>query len=581
MKYLKKIQLLLNRKQKQEMVMLVVLMFVGALLEVAGIGSLVLVVRAVMLENAIQENEMLSRIYEFLPLQNEEQFIILILLAMIFIFVAKNIFLFFKQKKMYGFVYKNQFETSERLMKNYMRRDYEFFLNADTTVIQRSITSDVNNMYALILSLLQLMSDLVMAVFLIISLISTDYKMTLMIAILLIITLGIIKNVFKPILKKAGEDNQNYYSGLFKLISQTMTGIKEVKIAGKEQYFVDQYVNCGKGYVAAVQKYSVYNNTPRLLIETVFIIGIVIYLIILKLSGVEVVNMIGTLTAFVGASVILMPCANRINNHLNNMAYFEPFFMGVNDNLQDEISLEHIDMSFAKDTDEKLPLKEALHLKDVSYRYPNTEKWIFHHADMEIPIGSAVGIVGSSGSGKTTVVDILLGLLTIETGKISADHFDIKENYRSWLKNIGYIPQMIFMLDDTILNNVAFGVPKEQISLERVWSCLKEAQLENFVKSLPEGLQTGIGERGIRLSGGQRQRIGIARALYNNPDILILDEATSALDHDTEAAIMESINHFKGKKTLIIIAHRLQTIEKCDMVYRIENGKATLEKSGV
>ena len=465
------------------------------------------------------------------------------------------------------------------MMKNYMRRDYEFYLNADTAVIQRSITSDVNNMYALILSLLQLISDLVMAAFLIITLLTKDYKMTLMIAILLIITLGVIKNVFKPILKKAGEDNQNYYSGLFKLISQTITGIKEVKIAGKEQYFVDQYVECGKGYVSAVQKYSVYNNTPRLMIETVFIVGIVSYLIILKLIGFNVADMIGTIGAFGGAAVVLMPCANRINNHLNNIAYFEPFFMGVNDNLQEEISQEHIDMSFAKDTDQKLPLKDALRIQNVSYRYPNTDKWIFDHADLEIPIGSAVGIVGSSGSGKTTVVDILLGLLSVESGEIKADNYNIHDHYRAWLKNIGYIPQMIFMLDDSILHNVAFGVADHKIDMERVWTCLKEAQLDEFVKGLPQGLETGIGERGIRLSGGQRQRIGIARALYNNPDILILDEATSALDHDTEAAIMDSINHFKGKKTLIIIAHRLQTIEKCDMVYRIEQGKAILEKN--
>ena len=579
MKYLKKIQVLLDKKQKRDMVFLVILMLIGAALEVAGISVLVGVITVVMEENAIVENQTLNMIYHLLPLKSETQLIILILMSLIFIYIVKNMFLFYKQKKMYGFVYQNQFETSERMMKNYMRRDYEFYLNADTAVIQRSITSDVNNMYALILSLLQLISDLVMAAFLIVTLLTKDYKMTIIIAVLLLITLSIIKNVFKPILKKAGEDNQNYYSGLFKLISQTITGIKEVKIAGKEQHFVDQYVECGKGYVSAVQKYSIYNNTPRLMIETVFIVGIVSYLIVLKLLNFNMDDMLGTLGAFGGATIVLMPCANRINNHLNNIAYFEPFFMGVNDNLQTEINQEHVDMSFAKDTDEKLPLHDALRLINVSYRYPNTDKWIFDHADLEIPIGAAVGIVGASGSGKTTVVDILLGLLTIESGEIKADQYNIQEHYRAWLKNIGYIPQMIFMLDDSILHNVAFGVSDEKIDINRVWNCLKEAQLDEFVKGLPQGLHTGIGERGIRLSGGQRQRIGIARALYNNPDILILDEATSALDHDTEAAIMDSINHFKGKKTLIIIAHRLQTIEKCDMVYRVEQGKAILEKN--
>ena len=228
---------------------------------------------------------------------------------------------------------------------------------------------------------------------------------------------------------------------------------------------------------------------------------------------------------------------------------------------------------------EKLPVKEKIELKGISYAYPNTEKLIFDKADMSVPIGKAVGIVGTTGAGKTTIVDVLLGLLETREGEILADGVNIKTNYKGWLKNIGYIPQMIFMLDSNIRENVAFGVPRDKIDEGKVWEALKEAQLDDFVRSLPDGLDTSIGERGIRLSGGQRQRISIARALYEDPEVLILDEATSALDNDTEAAIMDSINALHGKKTLIIIAHRLQTIEKCDMIYKVENGKVTLEKT--
>ena len=274
----------------------------------------------------------------------------------------------------------------------------------------------------------------------------------------------------------------------------------------------------------------------------------------------------------------LLPSATRINNQLNTIAFSEPFFMGVSDNLQDEINGQNIDMSFAKETDEKLPVKDKIELKDISYSYPNTEILIFDHADLTIPVGSSVGIVGASGAGKSTVVDILLGLLKARSGHIYADGTDVMKHYRAWLKNVGYIPQMIFMLDGTIRENVAFGVHKKDIREDRIWEVLKEAQLDEFVKSLPEGLDTEIGERGIRLSGGQRQRIGIARALYEDPEVLILDEATSALDNDTEAAIMDSINRLHGRKTLVIIAHRLQTIEKCDMIYRVENGKAIREE---
>ena len=257
--------------------------------------------------------------------------------------------------------------------------------------------------------------------------------------------------------------------------------------------------------------------------------------------------------------------------------------MGVSDNLQDEINGQNTDMSFATDEEEKLDVKDSIEMKDITYAYPNTERLIFDHADLKIPVGASVGIVGTSGAGKSTVVDILLGLLEPSTGYIYADGVDVKEpgNYRKWLKNIGYIPQMIFMLDDTIRKNVAFGVPEDKIDENRLWEVLKEAQLDEFIKTLPEGLETGIGERGIRLSGGQRQRIGIARALYNDPEVLILDEATSALDNDTEAAIMESINRLHGRKTLIIIAHRLQTIEKCDIVYRVEDGRAKIERGSL
>ena len=197
---------------------------------------------------------------------------------------------------------------------------------------------------------------------------------------------------------------------------------------------------------------------------------------------------------------------------------------------------------------------------------------------MEIPIGSSVGIVGVTGAGKTTIVDILLGLLQMESGRILADGTDVNGHYAAWLKNIGYIPQTIFMIDDSIRKNVAFGVPEEEIDDEKVWRALKEAALDEFVKSLPDGVETGIGERGIRISGGQRQRISIARALYEDPEVLVLDEATSALDNETEAAIMDSINRLHGRKTLVIIAHRLQTIEKCDMVYRVADGTISRER---
>ena len=285
---------------------------------------------------------------------------------------------------------------------------------------------------------------------------------------------------------------------------------------------------------------------------------------------------------FAAASSRLLPSANRINNYLTSIAYFEPFLNNVSDNLQQDIHDSSIDYDAetykASVTAEKLPVTKSIAVRDITYHYPGSEAYIFKNASAEFPVGRSVGIVGTSGAGKTTIVDIMLGLLADGTGEILADGVHVMEHYQGWLKNIGYIPQTIFMLDSDIRHNVAFGVPEEEIDDEKVWNALKEAQLDEHVRSLPDGLQTGIGERGIRISGGQRQRIGIARALYEDPEVLVLDEATSALDNETEAAIMDSINRLHGRKTLIIIAHRLQTIEKCDMVYRVKDGKVVVER---
>ena len=580
MKILKKLMKLLDAKQKRSLVGLIFLMLIGAILEACSVALIIPVVTVLFTPNAISEKWYLSLAYSISPFKSEKAFSIAVMLSIIVAFIVKNVFLYLEQKILYRFIYTNQFRTSERMMKNYIRRNYEYYLNADTSVIQRNITSDVNNMYALIQSLMLLISELIVFATLIALCVKESPLMTAFLAVLLGVTLLLIKIVLKPVLYKAGKDNQDYYAGLFKWINQTITGIKEVKIGGKEKYFSDQYIECGRGYVNAVQKYTLLSNAPRLIIEVVCIIGIVAYLISIYLSGSDVAGVVQTMGIFGFALMRLMPSANRINNCLNNISYFEPFFMGVSDNLQDEISDSNSEVASLERPKEKLAVKKEILLKDICYKYPNSDVYVLNKASMEIPVGAAVGIVGTTGAGKSTIVDVMLGLLKLESGEITADGENVlsEANYRKWLRNIGYIPQTVFMLDDTIRKNVAFGIPEDEIDEKRLWDVLKEAQLDEFVKSLPDGINTGIGERGIRLSGGQRQRISIARALYEDPDVLVLDEATSALDNDTEQAIMDSVNSLHGRKTLIIIAHRLQTIEKCDSVYRIENGKAVRER---
>ncbi len=433
-KILKKMNVLLDGKQKKTMVILLVMMVIGALLEACSIGLVIPVIQVVTDEEAYDKYPLIRTMYDLLGMQSIRQFTLLIMLALILLFVVKNLYLYIQMKSMYRFVYTNQFRTSERMMKNYLRKGYEFYLNADTAVIQRNITSDVNNMYALILALLQLASEIIVFVFLMVVLLKTDWKMTILMGTLLVCTLLLIKRVVKPIMEKAGKDNQDYYSGLFKWISQTVQGIKEVKVAGKEQYFVDEYVKCGEGYVNAVQKYTLYNSIPRLLIETICIAAMVGYMMVLVMSGQDFTAMMPILSAFAVAAIRLMPSANRINNQLTSIAFYEPFFLGVSDNLQDEISGKNTDMSFADGSVKKLPVEKNITLKDLVYAYPGTETLIFDHADMEIPVGCAVGIVGTTGAGKTTGVDILFGLLDLKNGGVFADGNDIRVGTGGWRK---------------------------------------------------------------------------------------------------------------------------------------------------
>lgn len=584
LKSLKKILRILDAKQKRTMVLLVFVMLIGAILEALGITMVIPVMQAIVNPDAIETNEYhMGDLYTLLGCTSVRQFAVVMMIAIIVVFAVKNIYLFLEQKLLLNFIYKNQFATSNRMMINFMKRPYEYYLNANTSIIQRGITSDINNVYALILNILQLTSEIIVFVILVLVLLAVDPGMTISIAVLLILVLLLIKKFLKPVMLKAGKDNQDYYASLFRWIAESVDAIKEIKIANRENYFITEYAKCGKGYVDAVRKYNLCSATPRLLIEWIFIAGIVLYMIVqvLTMEG-DLTSLVPQLTAFGLAAARLLPSANRMNTYMTNISYFQPFLDNVSDNLQEEIHDETISYD-VKDYDpgvraKKLPVTKTIEMKDIVYHYPNSDVFIFNHAEVVFPVGKSIGIVGTSGGGKTTLIDIMLGLLKPQEGVILADGVDVTTNYQGWLRNIGYIPQQIYMLDTNIRKNVAFGVPEEEIDDEKVWAALKEAQLDEHVKSLPDGLDTEIGQHGIRFSGGQRQRIGIARALYEDPEVLVLDEATSALDNDTEAAIMDSVNRLHGRKTLIIIAHRLQTIEKCDIVYRVENGEVKRER---
>lgn len=580
MNVFKRLKQLLNKKQKQKVVILVTLIFLSALLETLGVSIILPLVSAVVNPEKIMSNKYVLIACDMLHITlTDSAFLVKILLAATMaIFFIKNAFLLFLYYVQSSFVTRTEASTSIRLFQEYLNRPYEYYLNADFNALFQTVNKDIPHVFELLQEVMKLLTEIAVSICLCVLLLFVDAKMTLSIAALLLVMVIFIIFVLKPFLGNLGQGRLKQQVLTMKWMQQGIFGIKDVKVAAKERFFLQNFADAYTKLSGITRKYTVFNNTPRLVIETVCIVGLLGYMLICFVHGADMVQMLPQLTAFALAAVRLMPSVNRISTHLSTIAYYEPSLNFVCDYLN-IASLKDVDLS---SQDGVMSLNDKIELSNITYAYPGTERKIFDSASMEIPVGSSVGVIGSSGAGKTTIIDVLLGLLKPESGKILCDGQDIENSYAAWLHNIGYIAQNIYMLDNTIRANVAFGVSEDKIKEERIWEVLKEAQMEEYVRSLPEGLDTVIGDRGIRLSGGQRQRIGIARALYHDPEILVFDEATSALDNDTEAAIMEAINSLKGRKTMVIIAHRLKTIENCDILYKVENGKierTTLEAS--
>lgn len=579
---LKKINKILVKKQKSRLILLFLMMLLGAFLEVLGVSLMIPLMTAIMQPDIIEKNELIRKICQILDLHSHQTFVIVCIIALIAVFAFKDLFLILQYYAQARFVFNNRFSAQKKMFHVFMKRPYEYYLGAETGEIIRIIQSDIGNTYALLMTLMNFATETVVSVALVITVFVIDPLMTTFVGTMMLLIMIIISKAVKPVLRREGLVFQEHAALTNKWLLQAIQGIKEVKVAQKEPFFEDNYEKSGRLLIHSEKWNTVLKNIPRLLIEMVSVCSALAFLAILLYNGKPIGELLTAFGAFAMAAVKLMPSANRIVSAVNSIAYQEPALDKMLEHLQclEEEKLPETNQCQATGEvgDKKaLSLENAIEMRKISYQYPGSSVFVLKDADMVIPIGQAIGIVGTSGAGKTTAVDILMGLLIPEAGSVLADGVDVLSAYQSWLSNISYIPQSIFMLDDTIKANVAFGLKDEEQSEEQVWNALREAQLEEFVKGLPEGLDTRIGERGIRLSGGQRQRIGIARALYKNPSVLIFDEATSALDNETEAAIMESINSLHGKKTMVIIAHRLQTIEGCDRIYRVKDGKIVLE----
>ena len=575
---LQKINQIFDKKQKRQLVLLGFMIFIGGFLETLGVSTMIPVVTVLLTPEKVQEYidkyEVLGNICTAFHITNVNQVAVSLLLFLMAVYVIKNLYLLFLVYRQNTFITQNRNNMISRVMAEFLNRPYEQYLGADIPTVFRITDSDIPQTFSLMLALLSLASEVVVSCLIFLVLLIQNVRMTLFVMLVFgVLTLVIVK-VLKPRLNRIGAKNQEIQSRIAKWRIQATYGLKDVKVLNREEFFVRNYYETGKVGANVSRNYSVFNNTPRLLIETIFIVSMLGYITIYINGGGDVSEMMTTIATFGVAAIRVLPSVNRINTYITEIAYATPSLNFVYENLQQGMKTDAmLAERKANSQKEKLKLDDKIELNHISFHYPDSDKNIFTDAHMVVPRGKSVGIMGSSGAGKSTIVDILLGLLHAQEGQITCDGVDIFKNYESWLAQIGYIPQSIYLIDESIRENIAFGIDADKIDEKRIWEVLEEAQLKEFIEELPEGLDTTIGDRGIRLSGGQRQRIGIARALYHNPEILVFDEATSALDNETEAAVMEAVNSFHGKKTMVIIAHRLNTIEKCDIIYKVENEK--------
>ena len=569
----KKLSYIFSKRDKYKIALLLCIMVAGSFLELLGVAVFQPFVNIIMMPDSIQENPYLARIYQMFGCSTTESFLTVVALGIIVIYVVKNVYLWVEQNLIMKFTYGMQQKLSTRLLTTYLSEPYTFHLNKNIAELQRSMQEDTGLFTQVLMHTLQLVAEVVVCIVLGVYLFTVSNSITVVIVGLLILCVVLFTKITKRFTEQLGKEAQVYKGKLYQWVNQSLGGVKEVKVLNREEFFVSSYKKYYGLYIKGVRINRLLSITPKYMVEAVCMTGLLIAIIIkLNFGHGELENFIPQLATFAVAAFRLLPSVGRINEHVNNILYAVPSVDLIYGDLK---GIEDYQESKGEEEGKEWSFEHGITAKHIPYAYPNTDTNVLEDANCVIPKGKTVAFIGSSGAGKTTMADIILGLLAPQRGKILVDDIDVFKNLTMWHHQIGYIPQVIYLSDDTIRNNIAFGIHEDQIDEEAVRTALKKAQLAEFVDTLPDGLDTIVGDRGVRLSGGQRQRIGIARALYHDPEILVLDEATSALDNETETAVMEAIESLQGSKTMIIIAHRLTTIQNADIIYEVGDGKVT------
>lgn len=558
--------------ERRRILILFVLMIIGMLLETLGIGLVIPVIALMMQDDLVGNYPAILPIFNMIGNPEQKELIVIAMLGLVVIYLIKNLFLAFLAWKQTYFAFDVQANISQRLFLNYIRQPYTFHLQRNSAELIRNVTGEVGIFTTVLTSTMMLCTEILVLLGVAVLLFIVEPLGALIAMMVLGGSAWGFNRITREYISTWGVERQLHDGLRIQHLQQGLGGVKDVKLLGRESDFLSRFHthNINSARVGKLQ--GTLQQFPKLIFELLTVVGLAILVLTMLMQGYDVSSIIPTLGLFAVAAFRLMPSINRVLHSVQVLRYSLP----VVNTLYEEINLPSPENSKNNNTEQ---FYSELNLSNVTYHYPESKIPALDDISINIHKGETIGLIGTSGSGKSTLVDLILGLLTPSKGLVEVDGNDLQLGLRQWQDQIGYVPQSIYLTDDTLRRNIAFGLPNEQIDDVAVSRAITASQLDEFIAELPEGLESIVGERGIRLSGGQRQRIGVARALYHDPAVLVLDEATSALDGTTEQGVMDAISALQGSKTIIIVAHRLSTVEKCDRLFRLAHGKVIDEGS--
>ncbi len=564
---------LLPAKDRVKFAILVGLMFIGTVLELIGIGLIPLFVSAVADPGLLFNNQYTGPFLDSLGIDTARELLIAGGAALIVVFFVRGIYLIVLNYVKAGYIFGRFESIASELYKSYLYSPYTFHLSRNSAELVRNVTNEARYVAEFVLQpLLTILMHGITAAGIFFLLLFIEPLITLLTFLILGGGGALILKFQKNKMNKHGEIASRERSRLIQDVNEGLGGIKDLLLMNRQNHLLTKFRKVASNIKKAETFKVTSDQAVKPVMEFMAVGGMMLIALVMVFQDRPIAAIIPILALFGVAAVRLMPAISQIISRTTLLRFYAYALKPVCRDVMNHRKMEKFEKRHSE-SNEKLSFSSEIELEDISYQYPNADSYALSGIKLSIKKGEAIGFGGSSGAGKSTIVDVILGLLKPQIGTILVDGIDISGQLRSWQNNIGYIPQFIFLSDDTVRNNIAFGIPEKEISDDKIKAAVKAAQLQDFINTLPEGLDTVIGERGVRLSGGQRQRIGIARALYNNPEVLIMDEATSALDNETEKQVIDAIEQLKGERTIIMIAHRLTTVKNCDRLYLMEDGK--------